>query len=210
MHIAIGRRSRMTALGAGLITAAAVAISSSAPALADTADTGGTATITIPRNFLVGLAKSGVMVLPGAGATSAYTAGTGNWNSKDAYTFPVTGGTGEVSNFSGVVSIGGSFVLINAQHGQTVTVTGLELNFYTDSILGFIGSATTRTVIAYVAGDFGSDTSAGPPATESFTASQLTFSGKAAKAINTALASTVFTKGASLGSFATTFDVTIS
>jgi hypothetical protein len=210
MHIAIGRRSRLAALSAGLITAAAVAISSSAPALADTADTGGTATLTIPQSFLVGLAKSNIILLPGAGATSAYTAGTTGRTSSDAFTFTVTGGTGEVGNFSGVIELGGSLVLINAQHSQTVTITGLELDFYTASLKGFIGTATKRTAIAYTGGVLSSDSSAGPPATESFSASQLAFSSKAASALNMALTSTAFKKAVNLGGFATTFDVTIT
>src|SRR5438309_1319200 len=122
MHVTIGRRTRLGALGAGLITATAIALAAaSGPALADTADTGGTASLIVPRALAVGLAKGGIITLPGAPATSTYTAGTNNLNSLVAYTFTVTGGNGEVSNFFGTVDLGGTLVLISTAHSKMVT-----------------------------------------------------------------------------------------
>lgn len=207
MHIAFGRRARLTALGAGLITATAVALSSAAPALATTADTGGTATISIPRADLVLLAKAGIILLPGSPATASYTAGTGKFNSIDANTFTVTGGNGEVSNFTGVVSLGGTLVIINAAHSQIVTISNLEFNFFNGTLKGHINGATHGTPLAYVGGSLSTSTGTG---TETFSASELISSAAGAKALNTALGTTAFVKGINLGSFTTTFDVTIT
>jgi hypothetical protein len=207
MHITFGRRARLAVLGAGLITAAAAALSSSAAAFADTADTGGSATVTIPRSVIVGLAKHGVIALAGAPASASYTAGTSNFSSTDAYTFTVTGGTGEISNFSGIVDLGGAITLINAAHSQTVTISGLRLNFFTGALTGQIGTSTTQTTLAWIGGSLASSTGTG---TETFSASQLAIATKGATALNAALGVRAFTHGTSLGAFATTYDVTIT
>ena len=204
MQIAYGRRTRLAVLGAGVITAAAVAISASGPALADTADTGGTATVSLTSAILVNLAKSNVIVLPGSPVTSSYA------NGLDAYTLPVTGGDGEASIFFGKVDFGGTVVLVNAKAGKTVTITNVQLNFFTGALTGVLPSGTTQTALAYFGGNESISSSAGPPATEFFSADQLNLSGKAAKALNTDLNTTTFTRGTDIGTFTTTFDVTVT
>jgi hypothetical protein len=180
MHIAFGRKSRLTALGAGLITAAALAVSSSGPALADTADTGGTAVVSLTGSFLTSLAKSNVIVLPGTPATSSFATGP------DAYTVPVTGGNGEVSIFFG----------------------NLELDLFTGALTGTFPGSTRQTALAYLAGDISASSSAGPPATETLSAGQFDLSWKAATALNDGLGTTVLKRGTNIGNFTTTFDVT--
>ena len=193
MHITFGRRPRLIALGAGLLTAAAFALSASGPALADTTDTGGSGTLSVPVAVVAGLAKANIAALPGTPATSSFdpTAGT------DSFTMPVTGGTGEVSNFSGKVEFGGSMVFINGATGKSVTITGI------------LPGGTKHTVLAYVRGDSSTRTSAGPPATETFTTDELDLSSKAAGALNTGLGTKAFIKGTGIGGFTTTYDVTI-
>lgn len=207
MQINIGRRMRLGVLGAGLIAAAAVAISSSAPAFADTTDTGGSATITIPRADLVALGKLGVMVLAGAPGSASYVQGPSNFSSFENVTTPVTGGTGEVSNFSGIVDLGGSLVLVNTSHSQTVTITGLQLNFFTGALQGIINGAPHHTTIAWVSGTLSSSTGTG---TETFSCTQLITAAKGVSAINAALGTKVLIKGIDLGAFTTTYDVTTS
>jgi len=204
MHTAFGRKSRLAALGAAMITAAAFAVSASGPALADTADTGGTATINLTSAYLANLANSNVIVLPGAPVTSSFASGL------DAYTLPVAGGDGEVTIFFGKVDLGGTLVLINAKAGKPVTVTNLQVNFFTGALTGQLPGGTTQTALAYFGGNEATSTSAGPPATESFSADQLSLSGKAAKALNTRLNTTAFITGTDIGTFATTFNVTVS
>ena len=213
MHLTIGRTPRLAALGVVLITAAAVSISSSGSALADTADTGGTATISLTGAFLVHLAKSNVLVLPGAPATSSFTSGLATnrfARGHDGYTLPVIGGDGEVNIFTGRVDFGGTLVLVNAKAGRTVTITKVKLNFFNGALTGILPGSTKATPLAFFGGNMSTDTSAGPPATESFRAGQVRLSGPAAKALNADLDTTAFTKGTDIGAFATTFDVTLT
>jgi len=206
MHITFGRRPRLTALGAGLLTAAAFALSASGPALADTTDTGGSGTLSVPVAVVAGLAKANIAALPGTPASSSFDPTTGS----DSFTMPVTGGTGEVSNFSGKVEFGGSMVFINGANGKSVTITGIELNFFNGALTGILPGGTKHTVLAYVRGDSSTSTSAGPPATETFTTDELDLSSKAAGALNTGLGTKAFIKGTDIGGFTTTYDVTIT
>ena len=205
MQVTFGRRSRLITLGAGLLAAAAVAVSASGPALADTTDTGGSGALSVPVPVLVGLASANIIALPGDPITSS-VGSTG----LDAFTMPVTGGTGEVSNFTGTVDYGGTLVFVNGANGKNVAITGLKLNFFTGALTGVLPGATKHTALAYVGGDLSTSTSAGPPATETFSCDQLSLSAKAAGALNTALGTKVFVKGADIGAFTTTFDVTIT
>lgn len=201
---AFGRKSRLTVLGASVVAAAAVAISASGPALANTTDTGGTAAISVPRAIVVGLAKSTIITLAGHPGSASYAKGV------QTYTLPVTGGTGEVSNFTGIVDYGGRLIIINSSAGHTVTITNLELNFFTGALTGKLPGMTTQTALAYVGGDMSTSSDPGPPPTETFTADQLHLSGKAATALNADLHTTVFIRGADIGGITTTFDVTQS
>jgi len=206
MHITFGRKSRLVTLGAGLLSAAALAISASGPALADTADTGGTGSLIVPIAVVVGAANANIVMLPGTPATSSFdpTAGT------DTVTFPVTGGNGEVGNFSGTVHYGGSLVFINSKTGTSVTVTNIQLNFFNGAVTGQFPGGTKQTALAYIRGVMSSSSDPGPPATETFTTDEVDLSLKAATALNTALGTKVFRRGTDIGGFTTTFDVTVS
>src|SRR6266851_3901754 len=193
MHITFGRKSRLTALGAGLITAAAVAFSAAGPALADTADTGGTGALQRPTAVVVGLAHANIVMLPGNPASSSFDATTG----ADTVTMPVTGGNGEVGNFFG-------------KTGKTMIITGIQLNFFTGAISGVLPGGTRHTALAFVNGNMSTSSDPGPPATETFTTDEVDLSAGAAKALNTGLATTVFKGGITIGGFTTTFDVTVT
>jgi len=204
MHISIGRRTRLTALGAGLLSAAAFALSAAGPAAADTADTGGTAALSVPRAAVVGLGKSSVIMLPGSPGSASYASGA------ETFTMPVTGGTGEVGNFSGIVDLGGKLVVINTKAGHTVNITDIQLNFFTGALTGVLPGGTAHTPLAYLSGDLSTSKDPGPPATETVSSSEVDMSGKLAAALNKALNTTAFVKGTNMGAFTATFDVTIT
>jgi hypothetical protein len=204
MHISIGRRARLTALGAGLISAAAFALSAAGPAAADTTDTGGTAALSVPRGAVVGLAKSTVIMLPGSPGSATYTGGA------ETFTMPVTGGTGEVSNFSGIVNLGGKLVVINTKAGHTVNIMNLQLNLFTGALTGVLPSSTAHTALAYLNGNLSTSSDPGPPATETISSSEVDMSAKLASALNKALATKAFVRGTNMGAFTVTFDVTVS
>lgn len=205
MHITFGRKSRLVTLGAGVAAAAAIALSAAGPALADTADTGGTATLSVPKATMNGWARSNVLLLAGAPATSSYAAG------KNSYTLNVTGGNGEVSNFYGVLQLGGgTLIFLNDKTGKSVTVTGVQLNFFNGTLQGILPGNTKVTTLAYLNGTMSSSSNPGPPATETFSCDELDLSAKAASALNADLNTAGFVRGTDIGGFTTTFDVTIS
>ncbi len=205
MHITFGRKSRLVTLGAGIAAAAAFALSSAGPALADTADTGGTATLSVPKAAISSWARSNVVLLAGAPATSSYASG------RNSYTLNVTGGNGEVSNFYGVLQMGGgTLVFLNDKTGKTVTITGVQLNFFNGRLQGILPGSTTETTLAYLNGNMSSSSNPGPPATETFSCDELDLAAKAATALNTDLNTTGFVRGTDIGGLTTTFDVTIS
>jgi hypothetical protein len=204
MHISIGRRTRLTAMGAGLVSAAAIAISAAGPAVADTADTGGSAALSVPRAVVVGLAKSTIIMLPGSPGSASYGAGT------ETFSMPVTGGTGEVSNFSGIVDLGGTLVVVNSKAGKTVNISDIELNLFTGALTGVLPGSTAHTALGYLTGDMSTSSDPGPPATETISCTEVDMSAKLASALNAALGTTAFVKGTNLGAFTATFDVTIT
>jgi hypothetical protein len=204
MHMSIGRRTRLTALGASLISAAAIALSSAGTAVADTADTGGTAALSVPRAVVVGLAKSTVIMLPGSPGNASYGSGA------ETFSMPVTGGTGEVSNFSGIVDLGGKLVVVNTKAGKTVNITNLQLNFFTGALTGVIPGSTAHKTLGFLTGDMSTSTDPGPPATETISCTEVDLSGRMASALNTALNTKAFVRGTDLGAFTATFDVKIT
>lgn len=205
MHITFGRKSRLVTLGAGLVAAAAFALSASGTALADTTDTGGTATLSVPKATVDGWARANVLMLAGAPATSSFASGA------NSYTLNVTGGNGEVSNFYGILQLGGgTLVFLNDKTGKTLTVTGVQLNFFNGTLQGILPGNTKVTTLAYLDGTMSSSSNPGPPETETFSCDELDLSAKAATALNAGLNTTGFTRGSDIGGFTTTFDVTIS
>lgn len=208
MPITIGRWSRLAALGVGLATAAAVAISGASPALAGTADGTGTATITLSTTFLTHLAKHGIVVIAESPATSSDTSGA------DAFTFPVTGGNGTNTNFTGSVTLGGALTFIDGSTGQTVQLTSLALNYFTGDLTA-IPAGTTKTInVADLAGTLTTDNQAGPPTTETTSSSQLDLDNWGATYLNNHLKADLhhtpgpFVTGHNVGIHATAFTAT--
>jgi len=206
MRITFGRKSRIATLGAGLLIAAVVAVSGSGPALADTTDTGGTASLSVPVAVVAGLAHAKIVMLPATPASSSFDPTSGT----NTVTQPVTGGNAEVTNLYGILQLGGSLVLINAGNGKSVTVTDMRLNFFTAALQGKLSGGTSRIALGYVRGIMSTSTNSGPPLTETFTTDEIDLSGKAATALNTALGTKVFIRGTDIGAFTTTFEATIS
>lgn len=203
MRITMGRRSRLAALGAGVATAIAVATTAAGPALADTTDTGGTASIGISGAYALSLAKAGVVVFASGTASSSWNKGVASYN------LSVTGGTGEVSNFFGFVNLGGKLRVVNAKNGKAVVLSGLSLSFDTGIVSAKPVGSTTRIALADIGGNLSTDSSPGPPATETFSCDGLTLDSAGAKFLDSTLKTTAFHAGDTLGGFTTTFTVTI-
>lgn len=206
MHALFSRGSRLATLAAGTATAAVIALTagSAAPALADTTDTGGSATVTFWNTFLLPTFRSGILVSP-------VTPGTSTFNGhRETATWPVTGGDAEITKLFGTENLGGGLIFINTSSGASAVLTNLGLSLDNGQIIGTPAGSTKPVALVDVAGDLSEDSSAGPPATETFKCSNLRLDAAGAKFLNKALGTTVFKKGENVGKFATTWDVTTS
>jgi hypothetical protein len=188
MGITLGRRARLGGLAAAVATVAALAVTgaTAGPALADATDGTGTATITFSTSFLAHLAKYGIIAIPEYPAASSDTGGA------DAYTYPVTGGTGTDTNYTGIVNLGGALTLLDATTGKTIELTSLALDYFNGDVTGVPTGSTTPINLFTLAGDFSTNNVAGtPPApsTETFSASQLDVASWGAAYLNNHLGS---------------------
>lgn len=202
MHMTMGRRARLVALCGGIAAASALALATAGTALADTADTSGTATISVPVKFFGALAKSGVIVVPQSPATESGAGRT------VGLSFTVTGGNGEVKNLYGSVHLGGSLLVIDARTGKSATISALRLSLDDGAILGKVGTKTV--VVADIGGNLSTDSSTDPVPNETFSASALALDPSCARYLNGKLGTTSFKGGASLGALTANFDVTVS
>jgi hypothetical protein len=196
MRKKVARAAGLAGLAAGALALAGVVAAS---ALAGTADTGGTAAIALRHSALEGLAKAGIVVLPGGPGTASYSRGS------EAVTFPVTGGDATFVGTSGTLDLGGTVQFTDGATRRSVTLSNLTFNYGTGYISGAAGP--TRVVLGQVGGAENGHTSAGPPATETFSASGVFITPGGAKYLDSALHSTYFKTGGDLAGFATTYDV---
>ncbi|MGO8958082.1 MAG: hypothetical protein ACLQFR_12020 [Streptosporangiaceae bacterium] len=195
----VARAAGLMGLAAGLI---ALAGSAAAPALAGTTDTGGTATIAIRHYTLAGVAKAGIVILPGEPGTASYASG------HEVISTPVTGGDANFIGTAGTLDLAGTIQFTDGVTGRSVTLTNLTFSYGTAYISGVAGS--TRLVLGAVGGAENGQTSAGPPATQTFTASGVYTTIGGARYLDEALHTGYFKAGQDLGRFATTYDVATS
>jgi hypothetical protein len=199
MHKKVARAAGLMGLTASALVLAGGA---AGPALAGTTDTGGTAAITIRHYTLEGLAKAGIVVLPGDSGTAAYV------RAGEPVTYQVTGGDATFVGTSGTLDLAGSLNLTDGATGQSVTLTNLTFNYDSGYISGAAG--TKRVLIGEVGGAENGHASTGPPATQTFTARAIFTTAGGAKYLDSQLHTTYFKAGEDLGGFATTYDVEIS
>src|ERR1700761_3501034 len=177
MSVSFGRWTRLAAIGAGLATAAAITPAASGSALADPVDGTGTATITFNTKFLTQLASWDIIVIPENPVTSSDTGGY------DAFTFPVTGGNGPDTNFTGDVGLAGGLTIIDAKTHKSVQLTNLQLDYF-DGVITATPAGTEQTIwIADLGGNLGTNNGTG---TEEFFASQLALDPAGTSFLNTA------------------------
>jgi hypothetical protein len=195
---------RKLALGAGAAavaataTAIALAAGSAAPALAGTTDVSGTATITIAPRTLASLAKAGLVVLPGGTGTATDVRGN------EKLTFQVTGGDASYLSASGSLDLAGTLVVLDGATRRSVTVIRLQFSYDTGEISGVAGGKPIA--LSSLGGVETGSENAGPPVTETFSASADYLTRAAVRYLDKALRSTAFKKGSwDLGGFSATY-----
>jgi hypothetical protein len=197
MRNKVGRVAGLAGLAAGML---ALVSGAGAPALAATTDAG-TLSVSINHTTLTGLAKAGIVALP-AGGTATYR------NSRENLTLPVSGGDGSFLDSSGSLDLSGSFQLIDGLTGKSVTLGTLIFSYGTGLISAKGGAH--RVAIGQVGGTLNGTSTAGPPATQSFSASAVTLTSAGARYLNSALHTRYFKAGGDIGGLVTTYDLTTS
>ncbi len=199
MRKKVARAAGLIGLAAGLL---ALAGGASGRAFASTTDTGGTVTIAIRHYTLAGLARAGIVVLPGDSGTASYASG------HEVLSYPVTGGDASFIGTAGTLDLAGSVQFTDGATGRSVTLTDLTFSYGTGYISGAAGTA--RVVLGQIGGAENGQASAGPPATQTFSASAVFTTLGGASYLDTALHTSYFKAGQDLGGFAAAYDVQTS
>ncbi|HUC24034.1 MAG TPA: hypothetical protein VMA73_15100 [Streptosporangiaceae bacterium] len=199
MRNKVTRAAAVAAGGAGLAAALlALAGGAATPALAGIEDTSGTASIAINHATVTRLARAGIVLLPSApGGASA-------GGSREHVTLPVSGGDGNYIGTAGSVDLAGGLVFTDGATGRSVTITSLAFSYDAGTIGGTSG--TRHVAILSVGGALSGSSNAGPPATQTFTASELLVTASGARYLNGQLHTKYFKAGQQVGTFATTYE----
>jgi hypothetical protein len=177
----------------------ALAGGAATPALAGTVtDTSGTVVISLRHAVLESLAKDGIVVLPGGGVAS-YAAGAEN------ITLQVAGGNATYIGTTGALGLAGSLELTDGATGRSVTLDNLKFSYDTSAITGWAWSKSVA--LGDVAGAENGQASAGPPASQQFTASAVILTPSGAAYLDRSLRTSYFKSGVDLGSFVATYDI---
>ena len=199
MRNKVTRVAAVAAGGAGLAAALlAVAGGAATPALAGLEDTGGTASIAINHATETGLARAGIVLLPRA------PGGAAAGRNREVVTVPVSGGDGNYIDTSGTVDLAGGLVFTDGATGRSVTLSSLTFSYDAGTIGGVAG--TKQVAVVSVGGALSGSSNAGPPATQTFTASELLLTTSGARYLNSQLHTKYFKAGQQVGTFATTYE----
>ncbi len=183
----------------GAVVGVLLATGAAAPAIAGTTDSGGTGTIVIRQGYVDVLAKYGIVVLPGNTGTATEV------KSGEQITLQVSGGDATYIGTVGTLDFAGTLQLVDGITGKSVTLSDPALNYGTLYLTGEVG--THSVVVAQLGGALNGAANAGPPATQTLSASAIYLTYGGAGYLNSALHTTYFKPGQKLGSFAATYDV---
>ncbi len=195
MHKKVARAAGLTGLAAAMLALAAAA---AAPALAGITDTGGTVVIALRHGAVESLAKASIVVLPTGSGTASYSKGA------EKVMLQVTGGTASFVGTAGSLDLAGSLELIDGATGKSVTLTNLTFNYTSGDISGTAGAR--HVVIGQIGGAEVGQQHAGPPTSETFSASAVFTTKAGAAYLDSRLHTKYFKAGQDLGSFAANYD----
>jgi hypothetical protein len=196
------RVMRVTRVMRGLGAATAVVLmlgAGAGPAMAGTADTGGTAAITLWGPVVSGLAKAGIAVLPGPSGTATDIGG------RERVTLPVVGGNADYVTATGQLDLGSSLVFIDGATGKTATLRQLRFSYGSAKING-VPAGHARISLVAAGGALSATTNPGPPVSQSFRASALLLTPAGASYLDKELHTKYFRAGRDIGEFAATYD----
>jgi hypothetical protein len=197
MRSKVARGVGLAGLGVGMLAVACGGVALASPDA--TADTGGTAAIAIQHSVVKNLAKAGIVVLPTGAGTATYV------KAKEKITLKVSGGDATFVGTTGTLELSGGLQLIDGATGKSVTLTKLAFSYDSNDISGVADGR--EVAVGQVSGSLNGTQNAGPPASETFTATGIYVTKSGARFLDSALHASYFKAGADLGSFAATYDV---
>jgi hypothetical protein len=172
-----------------------------APAADASTDTGGTVAITTTFSYVAQLCGQGVAIVPlSPASTSADTS-----SQTVTVSFPVTGGDGDIAVFSGQVDLGGTLDVVNANNGDLLTMNDLQLNLQNGTIDGTPAGSSTSVPLFYPSGNI---VVGGSASSDSITASALDVDPTGATYLDSALGTSAFTAGQTIGTLSGNWTLT--
>ncbi|WP_034090036.1 hypothetical protein [Streptacidiphilus albus] len=180
LSVAALSAAMLTGLGAGTADAATVA--------------SGSATLTVNASFLASLAEHGVVFLPSGYSSVSYA------NGQVAVDYAATEGNADISTFSGTISYSGGLCGFDL-NGKHVELSSLLFDLGDTQFDG--ATATSGEVpLVDLAGTQAGNING---TTETYSASSLTLDPAGAAFLNSALGTSAFVSGESVGSFSATW-----
>lgn len=175
----------------------AIALVGAGASAAHAAVASGSVTLTVSSSFISQMVHAGVILVPQNAASVTY-----NSDGSVTIVYTATGGDANLQNFAGTISYAGS-ILGFSLNGRTVNLGGLLFDL-TDA--QFDGQTTTSGETPLV--DLGGALSASiSGSTQNFGATSTQIDAAGAALLDSALHTSVFTAGQSVGSFAATWTV---
>ncbi|GJF31214.1 hypothetical protein KNE206_39140 [Kitasatospora sp. NE20-6] len=194
------RPARPVARFAAAVAAAALALVTAGAAASPAGaavPAAGSAVVTESNAFFQQAALAGIIAVPLPSATASYDGSAGFSGS-----FPVTGGTGSLTDYYGQVQLGGGLLVVDVRTGRSVAFTQLAFSADTWQLTGVPAGGTAPVALFDPAGE---NTVTRSGAVQSLTASALTVDAEGAQLLDQRLGTSFFTAGQSVGSFALTY-----
>lgn len=186
---------RAIALPAALLSA--VALTGVVAGTADAAVvSSGSVTLSVNASFVSQLAKHGIGLLPQDYSSISCA------NGQVSITYAATGGDADISTFSGSVSYAGAILGFDVKNGKSVNLGSLLFDLSNDQFDGQTATSGGEVPLLDLGGTQAGNING---STETYSASDLTLDQAGADYVNSALGTTAFVSGESVGSFSTTW-----
>ncbi|MED7950649.1 hypothetical protein ACFVYP_11665 [Kitasatospora sp. NPDC058201] len=191
-------RARLAATGTAVVLAVT---GMSGAAVADTAPAStpstGSAVVNSSTTFLKDQALNGIVVIPLPTAAPSYDSTTGI-----STTFPVTGGSANLSGYYGDIDLGGGLLFINVFTGKSATFKQLHFSVDSWQISGVPVGGTAPVALLDPAGDSQIGRNG---AVQTLNTTDLQLDAAGAEYLDSKLKTSFFKAGQSVGTFALTF-----
>ena len=156
----------------------------------------GSVTLNVNVSFLEALAKYGVALAPTSYSSVSST------SSQVSVTYAVTGGTADVSTFSGSLSTSGGICAFDAKTKKSTQISALLFDLGDTQFDGQTATSGGEEPLVDLAGTQSGNING---TTETYAASDLTLDAVGAADLNAALGTTAFVAGEDVGSFSATW-----